>query len=35
VWVTRTVKDKAGALVHKETYYSHYATITGIILVNP
>jgi vancomycin resistance protein YoaR len=35
VWVTRTVKDKTGAVIHKETYYSHYATITGIILTNP
>lgn len=35
VWVTRQVKDRTGAIVHKETYYSHYATITGIILTNP
>ena len=33
-WVTRTVTDSAGAVIHKETYYSHYATITGIILTN-
>jgi hypothetical protein len=33
VWVTRTVKDKTGAVVHQETYYSHYARITGIVLV--
>jgi vancomycin resistance protein YoaR len=33
VWVTRTVKDASGAVIHKETLYSHYATITGIILV--
>jgi vancomycin resistance protein YoaR len=35
VWVTRSVKDKAGAVIHEETFYSHYATITGIILTNP
>jgi vancomycin resistance protein YoaR len=35
VWVTRTVKDKTGAVIHKETYFSHYATITGVILINP
>ena len=31
--VTRTVRDKAGQVVHKETYYSHYATITGLVYV--
>ncbi len=35
VWVTRTVKDKAGAVLRENTYYSHYSTITGIILTNP
>jgi vancomycin resistance protein YoaR len=35
VTVVRTVKDKDGKVLHKETYYSHYATITGIILTNP
>ena len=33
VWVTRTVKDASGAVIHEETYYSHYARITGIVLV--
>lgn len=33
VWVTRTVRDASGAIIHQETYYSHYARITGIILV--
>jgi vancomycin resistance protein YoaR len=33
VWVTRTVTDANGAVIHKETLYSHYATITGIILI--
>jgi vancomycin resistance protein YoaR len=33
VWVTRTVRDAAGNLVHEETYYSHYARITGILQI--
>lgn len=33
VWVTRTVKDKNGKVIHKETYYSNYARITGITMV--
>jgi vancomycin resistance protein YoaR len=33
VWVTRTVRDRKGKVVHKETYYSNYARITGITLV--
>lgn len=33
VWVTRTVSDAGGTIIHQETYYSHYARITGIILV--
>lgn len=33
VWVTRIVKDKNGKVIHKETYYSHYARVIGIILV--
>jgi vancomycin resistance protein YoaR len=33
VWVTRTVKNKDGETIHKETYYSNYARITGITLV--
>jgi vancomycin resistance protein YoaR len=33
VWVTRTVRDAAGALVHEETYYSHYARITGVLQI--
>jgi vancomycin resistance protein YoaR len=31
VWVTRTVTDAAGVVIHQETYYSHYARITGIV----
>ncbi|HEX5014050.1 MAG TPA: VanW family protein [Candidatus Limnocylindrales bacterium] len=33
VWVTRTVRDASGKVIHQETYYSHYARITGITLV--
>jgi vancomycin resistance protein YoaR len=33
VWVTRTVRDSSGRVIHQETYYSHYARITGIVLV--
>jgi hypothetical protein len=31
--VTRTVRDKAGKVIHKDTYYSNYARITGVTLV--
>ncbi len=33
VWVTRTVRDGSGRIIHQETYYSHYARINGIVLV--
>ena len=33
VWVTRTVRDGSGNVLHQETYYSHYARITGVVLV--
>ncbi|MEK6719151.1 MAG: VanW family protein [Chloroflexota bacterium] len=33
VWVTRTVRDANGAIIHQETYYSNYARITGIVQV--
>jgi vancomycin resistance protein YoaR len=33
VWVTRTVRDKNGTVIHKDTYYSNYARITGVTLV--
>ena len=32
-WVTRTVRDEAGKVVHQETYYSHYAMVKGIVYV--
>ncbi|MDQ3879707.1 MAG: peptidoglycan binding domain-containing protein [Chloroflexota bacterium] len=31
VWVTRTVTDAAGALVHQEEYFSDYRVVNGII----
>ena len=33
VWVTRTVRDSKGKVLHTDTYYSNYARITGITLV--
>ena len=33
VWVTRTVRDKNGKVIHRDEYYSNYARITGIVLV--
>ena len=33
VWVTRVVRDASGRVIHRDTYYSHYARITGIVLV--
>lgn len=33
VWVTRIVRDASGRVIHRNTYYSHYARITGIVLV--
>jgi vancomycin resistance protein YoaR len=33
VWVTRIVKDSSGKVIHKETFYSHYSRVIGIILV--
>jgi vancomycin resistance protein YoaR len=32
-WVTRTVTDATGTVIHQETYYSHYATVNGLIEV--
>ena len=32
-WVTRTVRDASGAVIHQETFYSKYRTINGITLV--
>ncbi|HEV8488593.1 MAG TPA: VanW family protein [Candidatus Limnocylindrales bacterium] len=35
VWVTRIVTDANGRVIHRNLYYSHYARITGIVLVGP
>ena len=32
-WVTRTVRDRDGNVIHKDTYYSRYATVDGVTLV--
>lgn len=31
VWVTRTVKDAQGTVIHLDMYYSHYSRVTGIL----
>ncbi len=31
--VTRVVRDASGAVIHQETYHSHYATIQGVVMV--
>ena len=33
VTVTRTVRDRNGNVIHKDTYFSNYARITGIVLI--
>jgi vancomycin resistance protein YoaR len=33
VWVTRIVKDRSGKVVHKETFFSHYAQMIGVTLI--
>jgi vancomycin resistance protein YoaR len=33
VWVTRIVTDANGRVIHRNLYYSHYARITGIVLI--
>jgi vancomycin resistance protein YoaR len=33
VWVTRTVRDSNGRVVHRETFVSHYHRMVGILLV--
>ncbi len=33
VWVTRTVRDRNGKVIHTDTYYSNYSRITGVTLV--
>jgi vancomycin resistance protein YoaR len=31
--VTRTVRDKSGKVIHRNTWFSHYAAIKGILLI--
>jgi vancomycin resistance protein YoaR len=33
VWVTRTVRDASGKVIHQETYYSHYSRVNGLTLI--
>jgi vancomycin resistance protein YoaR len=33
VWVTVTVTDATGKVIHKTTYYSHYSRVTGILQI--
>ena len=33
VWVTRIVRDRSGKVIHKETFYSHYAQMIGVTLI--
>jgi vancomycin resistance protein YoaR len=33
VWVTRVVRDAAGAVIHDDTWYSDYKRVNGILLV--
>jgi len=33
VWVTRTVRDASGAVIHSDTWYSNYKRVNGIVLV--
>jgi vancomycin resistance protein YoaR len=32
-WVTRTVRDRTGRIVHQETFRSHYSRVDGITLI--
>jgi vancomycin resistance protein YoaR len=33
VWVSRTVRDKGGKVIHRDTWYSDYRRVNGIVLV--
>jgi vancomycin resistance protein YoaR len=33
VWVTRTVRDGSGTVIHQETFYSHYGRVDGVVLI--
>jgi vancomycin resistance protein YoaR len=32
-WITRTVRDASGEVIHRETFYSNYISVDGITLV--
>ena len=34
-WVTRTVRDSSGAVIHEDVFHSRYKTITGVTLGRP
>jgi vancomycin resistance protein YoaR len=33
VWVSRTVRDSGGAVIHNEVFYSHYGRVDGVVLI--
>jgi hypothetical protein len=33
VWVSRTVRDATGTVIHSNTWYSNYKRVNGIVLV--
>jgi hypothetical protein len=33
VWVSRTVRDKSGRVIHSDTWFSDYRRVNGIVLV--
>ncbi len=33
VWVTRTVRNASGAIVHRETFFSHYHAMVGVLQI--
>jgi len=33
VWVTRTVRDRSGKVLSRDTFYSHYARVDGVTLI--
>jgi len=33
VWVTRTVKDSSGRVIHVDRWYSHYVRVDGVVQI--
>jgi hypothetical protein len=33
VWVTRTVKDSSGRVIHVDRWYSHYVRVDGVLQI--